>query len=143
MKRPVRSRPGTATTKSFRTKSPFSTCWEVPIRVTGDRTEFIGRNGNTRMPAAMRRVDLSGQTGAGFDPCGAVQKKLKLLPGQELEVIFLLGWTDGTKSVADVLSAYRTRDHVHQAIEQTIRFWADTSQTIEVQNAKPLVRLAG
>jgi cyclic beta-1,2-glucan synthetase len=101
--------------------------------VTGDRTEFIGRNGNTQVPAAMRRMDLSSRTGAGFDPCGAVQKKLKLLPGQELEVIFLLGWTDGTKAVADVLSAYATRDHVHQAIEKTIQFWTDTRQTIEIQ----------
>ena len=101
--------------------------------VTGDRTEFIGRNGNLRMPAAMRRVDLSGHTCAGFDPCGAVQKKLRLLPGQETEVIFLIGWSDGTKSVAEVLSTYTTRDHVHQAIEQTTHFWADVRQSIEVQ----------
>jgi cyclic beta-1,2-glucan synthetase len=101
--------------------------------VTGDRTEFIGRNGSLRMPAAMRRVNLSGQTGAGFDPCGAVQKKVTLRPGQEAEIVFLLGWADGTKSVADVLSAYPTHNHVHQAIEQTIQFWSDVRQSIEVK----------
>jgi cyclic beta-1,2-glucan synthetase len=101
--------------------------------VTGDRTEFIGRNSSLRTPAAMRRVDLSGKTGAGYDPCAAAQKKFKLLPGQELELVFLLGWTDGSKSVAEVLSAFRTHELVHQAIDETIRFWTDVRESIQVR----------
>jgi cyclic beta-1,2-glucan synthetase len=101
--------------------------------MSGDRTEFIGRNGDFQNPAAMARIELSGRTGAGLDPCGAVQKKFRVKPGDEAEVIFLLGWTDGEKSVADLLAAFQTPSQVHRAIEQTLEFWRNTLTTIEVK----------
>src|SRR4029077_20265456 len=58
-----------------------------PDSITGDRSEFIGRNGSEADPAALHRTELAGTTGAGFDSCGAVQKKVKLAPGQEVELI--------------------------------------------------------
>jgi cellobiose phosphorylase len=44
--------------------------------ITADRTEFLGRNGSYKFPDALRRKELSGSTGPGFDPCGAIQKKI-------------------------------------------------------------------
>ena len=58
---------------------------------TGDRKEFLGRNGNLTQPIAMKRTRLSGKTGAGLDPCGAAQVIFDLSDGQEREITFRLG----------------------------------------------------
>ncbi|MGE3239998.1 MAG: glucoamylase family protein [Pirellulales bacterium] len=105
----------------------------VADSMTGDRAEFIGRNGSDEEPAALSRVRLSGTTGAGLDPCGAVQKKFSLPAGAEIELIFLLGWTDGAASVAEVISAFDSAEKVHRAINDTIEFWRETQTAIEVR----------
>ena len=62
-----------------------------PRTITADRVEFLGRHGSVTAPAALRSVGLSGRTGAGIDPCAAIQTKFDLGPGESTEIVFLLG----------------------------------------------------
>ena len=67
--------------------------------LTGDRKEFLGRNGTLAQPAALKRARLSGKAGAGLDPCGAMQVAFDLADGQEREISFRLG---AGRSIAEV-----------------------------------------
>jgi cyclic beta-1,2-glucan synthetase len=79
--------------------------------VTGDRREFLGRNGTLAQPAALcRALPLSNRTGAGFDPCAALQVQIELLPGEATEVTLLLGAADSAEGAGDLLSKYAAAD---------------------------------
>ena len=74
---------------------------------TGDRTEFLGRNGGMGAPAAMQRERLSGRLGVGLDPCAAIQVPMSLLDGEASETVFRLGMG---KDYEDAL--YLARDRI-------------------------------
>lgn len=101
--------------------------------VTGDRTEFLGRNGNSARPAGIRATHLSGHTGAGLDPCGAVQATIRLAPREEVEVVFLLGAADNAAAAGSLLARYGSIAQVHQACEATVARWNETLEAVEVK----------
>ena len=69
---------------------------------TGDRLEFVGRNGTLENPAAMNRLHLSGATGPTYEGCGAIQTKLVIEPNAEQTVYILLGCEDSSESAAQL-----------------------------------------
>jgi|HubBroStandDraft_1064217.scaffolds.fasta_scaffold00025_35 cyclic beta-1,2-glucan synthetase len=78
---------------------------------TGDRTEFIGRNGALDRPAALARAaPLSGRFGAGLDPCAALQTRVELAAGGEVEIVFLLGEAATEAGARALIGKYRTAD---------------------------------
>ena len=78
---------------------------------TGDRREFIGRNGTLAWPAALaRQRPLSNRVGAGLDPCAALQTGFELHPGQEVEIVFLLGATETVEHARRLIAQYGAAD---------------------------------
>ena len=75
----------------FRNRIAFFDVDDTNRTLSGNRTEFLGRNGTLRSPAAMKRSRLSGKVGAALDPCAAIQVPFDLADGQEREIIFRLG----------------------------------------------------
>jgi cyclic beta-1,2-glucan synthetase len=99
---------------------------------TADRTEFLGRNGSSDRPAAMLRRSLSGRTGAGLDPCAALQVMVELDPGQDATVIMLVGQAGDATQARDMLQRFSAADRVDAALETTQAWWDNLLETIQV-----------
>ena len=103
--------------------------------VSGDRREFLGRNGTLRNPAAMHRVALSNRVGPGMDPCAAVQVPFELAPGDERVVTFRLG-AAGRRGLDDarVMVQHLREPHALQGALQAVHaYWTETLGVVQVQ----------
>ncbi|MBB3102566.1 GH36-type glycosyl hydrolase domain-containing protein [Azomonas macrocytogenes] len=100
---------------------------------TADRTEFLGRNGTLAAPAALARgVTLSGTTGAGYDPCSALQRMVELEAGETLEVVWFIGQCASLEQAQTLLAGYREADL--DAVLQTVTtHWETLLGTIQVK----------
>jgi cyclic beta-1,2-glucan synthetase len=100
---------------------------------TGDRAEFIGRNGTLQRPIALLRgTALSNRTGAGMDPCSALQTVLRLKPGGTIEIPFLLGQAANETQAQALVTKYRTAD-LDAVLTEVTGFWDDTLAKVQIK----------
>jgi cyclic beta-1,2-glucan synthetase len=108
-----------------------------PTSETADRAEFLGRHGSTAAPAALRRVGLSGRLGAALDPCAALHAPLVLGPGDEREIVLLLGEADDADAARDLLRRYREPEQARAALESSKARWDQILSAVQVQTPDP------
>ncbi|HET9299222.1 MAG TPA: glucoamylase family protein, partial [Candidatus Polarisedimenticolaceae bacterium] len=101
--------------------------------LTGDRTEFLGRNGTLARPAGMARGrTLSGRVGAGLDPCGALRTQKDLAPGERAELVVLLGEAESTQAASALVARFRGVD-MDVLFEDVRRRWEDVTLSAQVK----------
>lgn len=100
---------------------------------TADRKEFIGRNCSLSEPKAMLMKTMSHRIGACYDPCSAIQVKVDLEPGEEKEIVFLLGQGDDYEQVQRIINTYRLDGSVEKALEDVKAFWDKKLDTLHVK----------
>jgi len=101
--------------------------------VSGDRAEFLGRNGTPKNPAAMSRTGLSNKVGAGLDPCAAIQLDVELADGEEREVIFRLGAARDLPAARKLAHAWRGAAAAHEALLEVSQYWHRTLGAVQVE----------
>jgi len=100
---------------------------------TADRTEFLGRNGAIARPAALLRQSLSNRTGAGLDPCAALQVVVEIEPDAEAEITFCLGQAAHTEQARSLLRRFQASSQVEEALQATRAWWDQFLETIQVE----------
>jgi cellobiose phosphorylase len=101
--------------------------------VSGDRKEFLGRNGTFRSPAAMARLHLSGKVGAALDPCAAVQVPFELADGQECEITFRLGVGRDAYDARNLAHSHRGSAVARGKLEAVWQYWNHTLGAVQVE----------
>lgn len=115
----------------------FAQVSERERSVTGNRTEFIGRNGSLASPAALRHKYLSGKTGAGLDPCAAIQTRIELADGQEREIVFIIGAARDTDEARYFIERFGGPVGARQALETVWEHWNRTLGAVHVETPDP------
>jgi cyclic beta-1,2-glucan synthetase len=110
----------------------------APIRsFSANREEVFGAPGSRRWPHALRRMALSGQCGAGLDPCAALQTSMTLAPGESFEVSFVLGYASGREEARALSAAYADNAAVERAFASTLEHWDRLLSVVSVKTPDP------
>ncbi|WP_324734045.1 GH36-type glycosyl hydrolase domain-containing protein [Pseudomonas paeninsulae] len=100
---------------------------------TADRTEFLGRNGSPAAPAALyERTPLSGTTGAGHDPCAALQCSIALAAGESVEVVAFLGQCASSEDATALVTRYRAAD-LDAVLKEVSEHWQSALGAVQVK----------
>ncbi|MGB6552123.1 MAG: glucoamylase family protein [Candidatus Binataceae bacterium] len=117
----------------YGTRVAFADLGGTQLSWTGDRTEFLGRNGSLDNPAALAgAAPLSNRVGAALDPCGALQTRVELKPNGTAEIVFFLGEAATRADAISIIAKYRATDL--DAVRTAItRLWDDVLGTVQVK----------
>ena len=106
---------------------------DASLTLSGDRAEFLGRNGTLASPAAMERAGLSGKVGAALDPCAAIQVHFELEQGQTREIVFRLGVGLNTDDANALVSRFRGATAARAAREAIQQYWQHTLGAVRIE----------
>ncbi|MBF0300674.1 MAG: phosphorylase, partial [Oligoflexia bacterium] len=124
--------------KEFAKRISFATFLGGNDGFTCDRSEFLGRNGNTNHPQIKM---LSEKIGIGFDPCGAIQKDISLKPGQSITIAFLLGQADDRQKIKNIIESLYQISDINNAFKEVIREWDNILTKIQVETPDPSMNI--
>jgi cyclic beta-1,2-glucan synthetase len=125
----------------FADRVAFAALGGRPTSATADRLEFLGRNACLDRPAALERgAKLSGTTGAGLDPCAALQTIVDLEPGERREVLFLLGQGEHQDAARLLIERYREID-CDAVVAEVREHWDRMLGTVQVRTPDPSLDL--
>ena len=100
---------------------------------TADREEIFGRSGSRSRPAALDRVALSGRSGPGLDPAGALLVPMSVAPGETVELAFVLGEGKNLEQALALCAIHASPARVEASLVAARAVWDQLLGTIKVK----------
>jgi cellobiose phosphorylase len=121
----------------FADRAAFFDVDDATRTFTCDRTEFIGRNGTLKSPAAMTRSQLASKLGVALDPCAAIQVGFELDDGEEREIIFRLGAGQNIDDATQIARRWRGSAVARGALADVREYWKHTLSAVQIETPDP------
>lgn len=130
-----------AATGAILARNPFATAFAGRVAFadlgpltssrSGDRAFVLGPLGRMSDPAGLQAAALDGAVGAALDPCAALQRIVVLDPGQEVQILALLGQTDSDAAARALILKMRAAD-IDALLAAVEAGWADLVGAVQV-----------
>ena len=105
----------------------------------GNRISFFGRDGSPEHPDSLNQAHLDNQCGSGLDPCGVLQVTISLLPGEDRDVVFMLGQASTTDAAIRIIDRYKDLAVVQDELRAVVERWDRLLGTLEVHSPTPTI----
>jgi cyclic beta-1,2-glucan synthetase len=118
---------------SFANRIAFADLAGQQTAWTADRSEFLGQNGGPGLPAALLgHLPLSGNLGAGLDPCTALQRHLELDAGESVEIVAFVGQCKSLEEARTLILRYRATD-LDTVLNTVTDYWDGLLNSVQVK----------
>jgi cellobiose phosphorylase len=128
-------------TSAGSTRTAFFAASGNTITFSANRLECLGRNGSTHKPAMMLARGLSGNTGAGLDPCATLQTVNTLIDGETCSVVFVLGAAADAGSAQALMQQLLSIDQAEAELEKVKQQWRGLLNKVEIHTPDRAVNL--
>lgn len=108
---------------------------------TGDRSEFIGRNGTLEDPKGLKLAQFSENVGAGLDPCSVLKLVISLAPGESRTITFLLGEAENRQEAERTIFSFGHSEKINEAFEKVRKYWDELLGKVQVYTPDPSMNL--
>ena len=102
-----------------------------------DRKSFLGPQGNCKDPAGLNHKKLDNQSGAGLDPCIALQVIVELAPYEKKEINFLLGQAASEREIYPIVKDIFLKDRIEHEFNQVKEYWDQILNVIQIKTSLP------
>ncbi|MPV57866.1 glycosyl transferase [Burkholderia sp. HI2761] len=118
---------------AFGTRVAFADLGGRQTAWTADRTEFLGRHGAADAPLGLTGdAPLSGATGAGLDPCAALQGCIELGVDETVEVVAFVGQCASVDEARALIQRYRSTN-LDAVLADVTHHWQNVLGAIQVK----------
>ncbi len=100
--------------------------------VTGDRATLFGLKSSLAEPGSLISGSLSGITGAGLDPCGAMSAKISVKPEEEITMVFLFGSAKSAKEASGIVSCFSDPEQAIRELDKVRQHWKEELEAIQI-----------
>ncbi len=125
------------TSTQFRPTTTFFTSNLEPVGYDTDRDEFVGSYHDLANPVVVETGQPKNSIASKGNNLGSLCHDIILDPGQEREILFILGVTDHRETIPATREKYRTKKQVQAAYSTLKKDWSDYIQTLQVDTPDP------